>query len=115
MPAADQEVLERLPAAGGAASRELAARRSALAQDPQDLRLALPLAAAYVALGRSEADPRFDGYAQAVTFGLLMARARNILGPWERNPANPILRANEHWKCPGHGSLVTTAAIEFSV
>ena len=42
-------------------------------------------------------------------YRLGVARSRNILGPWERNPANPILRANEHWKCPGHGSLVTTA------
>jgi xylan 1,4-beta-xylosidase len=41
-------------------------------------------------------------------YRLGVARAREIRGPWERNPANPILQANEHWKCPGHGSLVTT-------
>jgi xylan 1,4-beta-xylosidase len=35
------------------------------------------------------------------------ARSRSIGGPWERNPANPILSGNEQWKCPGHGSLVT--------
>src|SRR5215210_7619157 len=40
-------------------------------------------------------------------YRLGVARARKILGPWERNPANPILKANEHWKCPGHGSIVT--------
>jgi xylan 1,4-beta-xylosidase len=28
------------------------------------------------------------------------------LGPWEKNPANPILSGNEAWKCPGHGSIV---------
>jgi hypothetical protein len=64
VPAADSEVLERLPAAD-AGGRELAARREALARNPQDLRLALPLAEHYVALGRSAADPRYDGYAQA--------------------------------------------------
>ena len=36
-----------------------------------------------------------------------VARARNLLGPWEKNPANPILRGNDSWKCPGHGSIVT--------
>ena len=35
------------------------------------------------------------------------ARSHNIGGPWERNPANPILSGNDDWKCPGHGSLVT--------
>jgi beta-xylosidase len=28
------------------------------------------------------------------------------LGPWEKNPANPILADNGSWKCPGHGSIV---------
>lgn len=37
-----------------------------------------------------------------------VARARNLLGPWEKNPANPILAENAVWKCPGHGSVVTT-------
>jgi beta-xylosidase len=36
-----------------------------------------------------------------------VARARKIAGPYERNPANPILQANDDWKCPGHGSIVT--------
>jgi beta-xylosidase len=40
-------------------------------------------------------------------YRLGVARSRKIPGPWERNPANPILTANEHWKCPGHGSVVT--------
>jgi xylan 1,4-beta-xylosidase len=42
-------------------------------------------------------------------YKLGVARARTLLGPWERNPANPILAGNEHWKCPGHGSIVTDA------
>jgi xylan 1,4-beta-xylosidase len=40
-------------------------------------------------------------------YKLGVARARKLLGPWERHPGNPILAANEHWKCPGHGSIVT--------
>ncbi|HYE13261.1 MAG TPA: family 43 glycosylhydrolase [Pyrinomonadaceae bacterium] len=38
-----------------------------------------------------------------------VARARNLLGPWEKNPANPIMAGNDEWKCPGHGTLVTDA------
>jgi beta-xylosidase len=40
-------------------------------------------------------------------YAMGVARARNLLGPWEKNPANPILRGNDAWKCPGHGSIVT--------
>jgi xylan 1,4-beta-xylosidase len=36
-----------------------------------------------------------------------VARSRKLLGPWEKNPANPILAGNENWKCPGHGTVVT--------
>lgn len=35
-----------------------------------------------------------------------VARSRKLLGPWEKNPANPIMRGNETWKCPGHGTVV---------
>jgi xylan 1,4-beta-xylosidase len=34
-----------------------------------------------------------------------VARAKSLLGPWQKNPANPIIAANEHWRCPGHGSV----------
>ena len=39
-------------------------------------------------------------------YALGVARSRNLLGPWEKNPANPILAGNDTWKCPGHGSIV---------
>lgn len=39
-------------------------------------------------------------------YALGVARARSLQGPWEKNPANPILAGNETWKCPGHGSIV---------
>jgi beta-xylosidase len=38
-----------------------------------------------------------------------VARSRKLLGPWEKNPANPILRGNDAWKCPGHGTVVSDA------
>jgi beta-xylosidase len=47
---------------------------------------------------------------RACNYALGVARARRLLGPWEKNPANPILRGNERWKCPGHGSIVTGAS-----
>jgi xylan 1,4-beta-xylosidase len=43
-------------------------------------------------------------------YALGVARARAILGPWEKNPANPILPANAAWRCPGHGTLVDDKA-----
>jgi beta-xylosidase len=36
-----------------------------------------------------------------------VARSRKLLGPWEKNPQNPILAGNDNWKCPGHGTVVT--------
>jgi beta-xylosidase len=36
-----------------------------------------------------------------------VARARKLLGPWEKNPANPIMRGNDAFKCPGHGTIVS--------
>jgi len=35
-----------------------------------------------------------------------VARARNLLGPWEKYAKNPILADGESWKCPGHGTPV---------
>jgi xylan 1,4-beta-xylosidase len=42
-------------------------------------------------------------------YALGVARSRKLLGPWEKNPTNPIIAANETWQCPGHGSIVTTS------
>ena len=39
-------------------------------------------------------------------YKLGVARARSLFGPWERHAANPILEGNEHWTCPGHGTIV---------
>jgi beta-xylosidase len=40
-------------------------------------------------------------------YALGVARSRALLGPWQKNPGNPIMSGNDEWKCPGHGSLVT--------
>lgn len=41
-------------------------------------------------------------------YALGVARSKTLLGKWEKNPANPILAANDAWQCPGHGSIVET-------
>jgi xylan 1,4-beta-xylosidase len=37
-----------------------------------------------------------------------LARTRNLQGPWEKFAGNPVLRGNQDWKCPGHGTVVVT-------
>jgi hypothetical protein len=78
VPDSDALVLDRMPAAGDDLTRQLRDRRAALARNPDNLELALSLAAGYVRLGRREADPRYDGYAQAA------------LAPWWNLAAPPI-------------------------
>jgi xylan 1,4-beta-xylosidase len=39
-----------------------------------------------------------------------VARSRKLMGPWERYERNPLLAGNDHWKCPGHGSIVDDPA-----
>ncbi len=43
---------------------------------------------------------------KSCTYGTGIARAKNLLGPWEKYPDNPVLSANADWKCPGHGTPV---------
>lgn len=37
-----------------------------------------------------------------------VARAKTITGPWEKYAGNPILYGDDHFSCPGHGTLVET-------
>jgi beta-xylosidase len=39
-------------------------------------------------------------------YKLGVARAKDMEGPWEKCPANPLLPGNDAWRCPGHGSIV---------
>ncbi|GLU44834.1 beta-xylosidase [Muricauda sp. NBRC 101325] len=37
-----------------------------------------------------------------------VARAKNMKGPWEKAPENPLIVGNSSWKCPGHGTVIYT-------
>lgn len=65
IPQKDSVVLEQLPAAHNPHIKKLHELRTQLSRNPDDLTLALRLARAYIHLGRTHADPRYDGYAQA--------------------------------------------------
>ncbi|MCJ8167001.1 family 43 glycosylhydrolase [Pontibacter sp. E15-1] len=41
------------------------------------------------------------------TYGVGVARAQSIRGPWEKYDQNPIMKQNDTWKCPGHGTVVS--------
>ncbi|HWR14646.1 MAG TPA: family 43 glycosylhydrolase [Terriglobales bacterium] len=38
-----------------------------------------------------------------------VARAKKLLGPWEKYSGNPIIKDDDEWRCPGHGSIVEDA------
>jgi xylan 1,4-beta-xylosidase len=40
-------------------------------------------------------------------YAMGVARSRTLLGNWEKYDKNPILKGNENWNCPGHGTAVT--------
>jgi len=66
VPSSDAEVLETLPLRiDSPGARELRELRKALAAEPQNLDLALPLAQRYFDEVAAEGDPRYIGYAQA--------------------------------------------------
>ena len=45
------------------------------------------------------------GGTRGCNYALGVARSKSLLGPWEKNPANPIVRGGNGWKCPGHGTI----------
>lgn len=40
------------------------------------------------------------------TYQTGIARAKNLLGPWEKYSKNPVLVNDDEWKCPGHGTPI---------
>jgi beta-xylosidase len=40
------------------------------------------------------------------TYVVGVARAKKLLGPWEKDPQNPVLKNNGKWICPGHGTAI---------
>jgi tetratricopeptide (TPR) repeat protein len=86
IPQSDSQVLERLRERPlDPIARELRQLRAELNQSPQNLKLAVSLAKRYIEQGRRQADPRYNGYAQAA------------LAPWWEQPQPPpavlVLRA----------------------
>ena len=65
IPQSDSEVLEQLPASRDPLLQKLRQHQTQLAKSPDDLKHAVDLAQAYVQLGRTTTDPRYDGYAEA--------------------------------------------------
>lgn len=43
---------------------------------------------------------------RACSYGIGVARAKDLLGPWEKYPGNPLIATTDEWKCPGHGTPV---------
>ena len=76
LPASGDLIIEVLPKGG--TSKQLERLRVALRARPQDVALATNLAQRYIALARSDTDPRYLGYAQAA------------LQPWWQLPAPPV-------------------------
>ncbi|MYM69520.1 hypothetical protein GTP45_22135 [Pseudoduganella sp. FT55W] len=85
IPASGQQVVASVPRRGDPLQQELRRLRSQLNASPNDVALATTVARRYIALGRSETDPRYLGYAQAA------------LAPWWQQAAPPpevrLLRA----------------------
>ncbi|MDQ4120260.1 MAG: family 43 glycosylhydrolase [Acidobacteriota bacterium] len=45
---------------------------------------------------------------RSCNYAMGVARAKRILGFWEKYPKNPILDENDAWQCPGHGTIAQT-------
>lgn len=93
VPTDPDQVLETLPRTTMDPQRQaLQALRRQLAAQPNDLELALQVARRNLEIGRTEADPRYVGYAQAA-----------LMPWWDQNPPPPevlllraVLRQNRH-------------------
>jgi tetratricopeptide (TPR) repeat protein len=85
IPSNGKQVIETLPRRGDPVQQQLRSLRAELNAKPTDVALATRVAQRYIALGRSETDPRYLGYAQAA------------LAPWWTQAAPPpqvrLLRA----------------------
>src|SRR5688572_18611933 len=66
VPTDDLQVVEQLPTPATGIKRELRTLRDDLAKNPNDLPLAVRLARRYIEIGRTEGDPRYYGYAEAL-------------------------------------------------
>jgi tetratricopeptide (TPR) repeat protein len=80
IPSSGKQVIETLPRRGDPVQQQLRSLRAELNAKPTDIALATSVARRYIALGRSETDPRYLGYAQAA------------LSPWwaQATPPPPV-------------------------
>lgn len=85
LPASGTQVIETMPRRSDPAQQDIERLRKQVRSSPNDVKLATALARRYIEIGRSETDPRYFGYAQAV------------LAPWWHAKAPPhdvrLLRA----------------------
>ena len=65
IPGNDSVVLESLPTSSDPQITKLRTLRTQLSKNPDELTLAVELARAYLKIGRTKADPRYDGYAES--------------------------------------------------
>ena len=108
VPTDDSQVIERLPTAGNKTARELRQLQADLKQSPQNLALALRVAARDIELARAESDPRYNGYAEAA------------LAHWIDLPEPPkdvlvmraTLRQSRHDFVPALGDLDRVIALD---
>lgn len=40
------------------------------------------------------------------TYVVGVARSKKLLGPWEKDAKNPVIKNSDQWICPGHGTAV---------
>ncbi len=45
------------------------------------------------------------GGTKGCNYAMGVARAKSLLGPWEKYPGNPIVKSGNGWQCPGHGTV----------
>lgn len=91
-PTDSEEVLETVPRPADDARAAMRRLRSAVADDPDNLELMLDLARRYLEMGRTEADPRYDGYAE----GLLAPWLERDVVPTDVLLLRAILRQRAH-------------------
>ena len=53
-----------------------------------------------------------DCCGRGCTYRVNVARSAGIKGPYTKFDENPVIAANAEWKCPGHGTIVTTPQAE---
>ncbi len=42
------------------------------------------------------------------SYRVMVARSKDLRSGWEQYRGNPLLQGGDMWKCPGHGTMVTT-------